>query len=152
MNYFLYDAGYCRHNICCGVARAGVSVKAEDAEQRSAHTKTITRPGSVMANTPEESLENQQRPATSHARLSAGGRYSSARLELMINLKFVKRTEEFVPSCGNHQLYPRRGRWPAPGSTKPGAARPDLAGFMTRVAGCSRALLGDTNTALPVYL
>lgn len=24
----------------------------------------------------------------------------------MINLKFVKRTEEFVPSCGNHQLYP----------------------------------------------
>lgn len=57
MNYFLYDADYCRHNICAGAARAGeVLVKPEKTEQRSAQTKTITRAGNVMANTPEEPL------------------------------------------------------------------------------------------------
>lgn len=75
MNYFLYDADYCRLNICSAAARAGgVLVKPEKTDPRSAQTKTITPPGNRMANTPAESLPNQQRPVTSPIRPSAGGR------------------------------------------------------------------------------
>lgn len=46
MNYFLYDADYCRLNICSAAARAGgVLVKPEKTDPRSAQTKTITPPG-----------------------------------------------------------------------------------------------------------
>lgn len=81
----------------------------------------------MPANTPDDWLSKRERPATSGPRPSAaaGARHGpAALLWLMINLELVKRTEEFVPSCGNHQLYPPppSRRWPAQGFS--GAARP----------------------------
>lgn len=80
---------------------------------KTRQTKTITRRRSRP-----KANEGPRHPA------GAGSRRLCRRLLwLMINPKFVKRAEEFVPSCGNHQLYPRRSAAASPRLTTPAFLR-----------------------------